>query len=476
MNSLQSTKGNISINKLEDFLRSYDLDFSGEEFQYVVSVMYKKSRDLDRLPIAEMQKLFKGLIAEYGDKTEIVVTPNPDTTSKDDDKGDIEEKSIEGEEKKEIKDEIESSVEDKIEDNVKSKVENTKNQSVENEEDEKESSEGKSLMLDEVINDGIVETIKRVEEPKEITELEVEVAVRKVLKEIIEKLQELNITPKELFENHTLKDTTDEGDVELIPCDKFLERLKSLKLEIFSEYEQECLMKAAPLTEDDQYVIVDDFIEKLEELKPESIHSNPHSGKESKESKENEKGDKKKFLKKIDKLDKTSMAIMLYFANHLNKLNIGVEDYFENKVHQQRVKTKSTEKVIDLLKYNDFYEGLHDAGVRVEKIENLKEVLSLNKKYNDKIRVSVLKKILKEFTINKELEEYAQKCYQELIEDPSKGQLFVEVDEESSKIMKEEKEEEYEEDLSDEIKEIKSSNKVENEDISEEVVSLVLIH
>ena len=89
----------------------------------------------------------------------------------------------------------------------------------------------------------------------------------------------------------------------------------------------------------------------------------------------------------------------------LMELNVSLYDLFEGAIFEQQVKTKTKQKVLELIKSPDFFQILEARGIRETKKEheNLKQFLCLNAQYSYLLKIEKLAKTLDSLAQNEEL-------------------------------------------------------------------------
>eukprot|EP00826_Nyctotherus_ovalis_P037399 TRINITY_DN3405_c0_g4_i1.p1 TRINITY_DN3405_c0_g4~~TRINITY_DN3405_c0_g4_i1.p1 ORF type:complete len:400 (-),score=144.44 TRINITY_DN3405_c0_g4_i1:52-1251(-) len=269
----------------------------------------------------------------------------------------------------------------------------------------------------------------------QLAEEEIIETAKKVFSEIARMFQLSGVSPEKHFEDVIMH----QGNEQLVPSDKFLEGIEALGIGKLSPKSQDCLLKVLAAAEDDKYVRFNDFMQVINDY-TDAVQNNPHeeasdevnktenmdeSKKSVKEDAEEsiresakEEGTKEEFPMKIHQLNKLSMIVMLALAEYLQRESTTIEDLFEDKTYKQLVKTKAKQRTIDILNTVDFFAALGEIGINIdEELDNLKYFLCLDKNYSDKIHLKKLVKVVKEFTENERLRDYARECYQELLGD-----------------------------------------------------------
>jgi hypothetical protein len=363
-------KGTIKADKVVDLMSSIGLTLASEELDYVILCMYKQTRDTERLSANDLLKLLKDIIDEYKDEVE-----------------EIKDESIKSEE--EIMEEAES-ISDKEEPTRKFRLPISH-----------------SLPQEQSDNPLIPNAIQLAEE-------EVIETAQKVFSEIARMFQLSGVAPEKHFKDVIVQ----QGNDQLVSSANFLQGIEALGIAKLSPKSQDCLLKVLAATEDEKYIRFNDFMQVIGDYANATQNKVQEEEMNAEEGKKESTSLKEEFPMKIHKLNKVSMIVMLALAEYLKRKGISIEDLFEGKTYKQLVKTKVKQRTIDILNTADFFEALDDIGIKVDdEQENLKYFLCLDKNYSDKIHLKKLVKVMKEFTENEKLKEYARECYKELLGD-----------------------------------------------------------
>ena len=376
-------KGTIKANEVSNLMKSFGVVLTSEELDYVTLYMYKQTRDTERLSANDLLALFKEILNEHKDEVEEI-------------KDDIKDESIKNEE--EIMEEVENEKEEL--ESISEKGQPTRKFRL---------PISHSLPQEQSDNPLIPNVVQ-------LGEQEVIRTAQKVFGEIARMFQLSGVAPEKHFEDAIIQ----QGNDQLVPSDKFLEGMEALGIAKLSPKSQDCLLKVLAATEDEKYIRFNDFMQVIEDYADGTQNKIQEEEMNIEESKK-EESQKEEFPMKIHKLNKISMVVMLALAEYLLRKGISVEDLFEGKTYKQLVKTKVKQRTIDILNTTDFFEELDVIGIKVDdEQENLKYFLCLDKNYSDKIHMKKLVKVVKEFTENEKLREYARECYKELLGDTDK--------------------------------------------------------
>lgn len=402
-------------------LESLSLNFTNQEIEYVSLVMYKASRDTERLPMHELTKLIKELQKEA---EKILPEINEESASHPQilSSGESARQPSETENIQKVKDEPKIVDEEIVEE--KQEIKESEKESIPENPIKEEADKNKlpvsQSVPQEISNNPLEPAIK------EFSEEEIVQTAQKVLSDIAQKVHETGLTPAKIFGEFLTKQQTDEGEKEFIASSDFLKKIEEIGVKNLSPKSAQCMLKVLSATEDEKYILLSDFEQVMEDYnaaqQPKMSEDEQKVEKPEEEKPEEEPENHKKeskFPMKIDTLDKISMVILLALAEYLQKENLTVEGLFGEKCYKQMVKTKSKQKTIDILNSKDFFGILHEIGINTEEEEpeNLKMYLALDTNYSDKIHVHKLEKVINKFTNDEAVRDYARECYKELVGD-----------------------------------------------------------
>jgi threonine synthase len=97
------------------------------------------------------------------------------------------------------------------------------------------------------------------------------------------------------------------------------------------------------------------------------------------------------------------VMLMLFLLEN----NLTTAEFFEPVVYQQNVKSKSKQQTLDILKAEDFFRLLHEAGIREKATEhaNLKQFLQLSPQFPDLLVLKSIRKTMEQMAENEEFME-----------------------------------------------------------------------
>lgn len=95
-------------------------------------------------------------------------------------------------------------------------------------------------------------------------------------------------------------------------------------------------------------------------------------------------------------LDEKSVKIMVMLMLFLIENNLTVAEFFEPGIFQQNVKSKNKQQTLDIIKSEDFFDILHQQGIRSKNTEhqNLKQFLQISHAFPDMLVIKTIKKAL----------------------------------------------------------------------------------
>lgn len=221
---------------------------------------------------------------------------------------------------------------------------------------------------------------------------------------IAEQMAQKKLSVFSLYEDVIFKKKIDGEEVELISPLDFLNGLRKLGIDDLQTLDYTCLIKVLAINETEKHIRVSDLVQILEDY-----------GITERNSVEDQLIDELKF----EDLDKVSMVLMLALTEYLVKAKAPLYDLFGAAIYKQEVQIDSKQLQVDLVNSSDFFAVLRSIGINTEEKEheNLKAFLCLDTSVMDKLMVKKIKRAIEEFAVNEELRAFAQKCYQELVDE-----------------------------------------------------------
>ena len=131
--------------------------------------------------------------------------------------------------------------------------------------------------------------------------------------------------------------------------------------------------------------------------------SNPTGVQHTEDSPPQKKGGKKKNQQlDLSKLDEKSVKIMVMLMVHILQSDMTTQDFFEEVVFEQLVKTKTKQFTMAFLKSEDFFKVLNEKGIRKKATvhENLREFLQLNAENPNLLLLKNIRKTLEQMSEN----------------------------------------------------------------------------
>ena len=220
--------------------------------------------------------------------------------------------------------------------------------------------------------------------------------------EIAEYMKQKNITTLGLYKDVITKKKIDNMEIDVIAPLDFLNGLRKLGIDDLQSLDYTCLIKVLSMKDPEKHIQVSDIVQILEDYGITEISSE-----------EQELIGELHF----EDLDKISVVVMLGLAEYLKKSNMTPENMFGGITYRQGIEVDGKRFQVELINSTDFFAALKEIGIYAEEEAhgNLKAFLALDPNYPDKIMAKKLKKRIEEFTNDDDLRAFAQNCYQELL-------------------------------------------------------------
>ena len=184
--------------------------------------------------------------------------------------------------------------------------------------------------------------------------------------------------------------------MELLPQEGFLAGIKALGIDDLTEKQISYLLRVLAKTEIDGNIIMQDFLQIMENLglfEPEDDHMEDT---EISQELARAQGKKEKSPLDLSQLDQKSVKIMVMLMITLLNEEMTTQEFFEEVIFRQNVKTKTKHFPMLFLQSSDFFRVLKEKGIRKKDTEheNLREFLQLNPQNPDLILLKNIKKAL----------------------------------------------------------------------------------
>ena len=220
---------------------------------------------------------------------------------------------------------------------------------------------------------------------------------------IANKLKEKNLYFYKFF-NKKVKPIDSEGETfDIISPSDFIQGLKELKVDSFSENELKCIIKVLAMDESEKYLKVQDIVQILEDY-----------GIKDPVDEEKRKANSI-YDVNFDNVDKVTLVLLLALTEYLIKAKVPLYSLMQSKINV--IKDKSNGKEVEIIKTKDFYNILNEIGINIDDSEhdNLNSFLALNSSDISTLSMIKLKKAIEEIATNEELNSLARNCYAELV-------------------------------------------------------------
>jgi len=369
----------VDYSFIENINSEISLGLTKEEILYLISVMYQESKDLNKLKLSSLRAKLLELECKY--------TPKhlPEEIKQ------ISPIAIENAQKPIV-----------VEEEILSSEEAVKVQ-------RRYSDQFDQQKQDLVIPPESGQVAAQRGQEKTVNEEQMIEIAQRCFYAIAEQMAQKKMTVYSLYQDVVYKKKINGEDVELISPLDFLNGLRKLGIDDLQTLDYTCLVKVLAINDEEKHIRVNDLVQILEDYGITEMGSI--------------EGQLVEDLK-FEDLDKVSMVLMLALTEYLIKSKIPLYDLFGNSIYKQDVEIDGKQLQIDLINSNDFFEVMRSIGINTEskEHENLKKFLSLDASYPDKLLVKKLKKGIEEFAVNEELRIFAQKCYQELVDEDQLGE------------------------------------------------------
>jgi len=198
--------------------------------------------------------------------------------------------------------------------------------------------------------------------------------------------------------------------IELISPLDLLEGIKAIGVDDLTEKEVTYLMRVLTKPELSGAIVMPEFLQIMENL---GLYENEEGAQdelgqsgadyEGNQAEEQPK-QKRKKQKQLDlsQLDQKSVKIMVMLMLHLMQQEMTTQEFFEEVIFEQNVKTKTKHYTMILLKSEDFFRVLQEKGIRSKATEheNLRDFLKLSADYPDLLLLKHIKSTLEQMAEN----------------------------------------------------------------------------
>ncbi|CAI2387658.1 unnamed protein product [Moneuplotes crassus] len=403
--------GFLSYDQFRGVLRGMNLNFTKLHIEFMVYEMYKMSQNSRKLNYRHLLEILTQDSSEYMHKYEDV--EDDSFFSQSVTKADARKFALEAPENAKEAENI---------DNEETQINNSENMNTENHQDTDKNPTDADLAEgeDEYIND---------EEMIRIAET--------CLLRIANELKVKDISIRELFKDDMVVEHIEDQKIELLAPIHFIEGIRRLGIEDFTELDIACLVNILSRQELSDLILIEELdilkdTDRLRGLIDEMLDKTNENQEVSTEGKEEDEeqqpGDapKKKGLD-FNCVGDRSVCVIFLFIEHLIRNDLNTYNFFGNKVYQQLVKAKSKESTVELIAAKDFFDTLKQEVVTQEFLEtiddtkiltregetyqtvqeDLKDILSIDSNYKDLIFMKKLTKFIEEVSQSDDLKERA---------------------------------------------------------------------
>jgi len=218
--------------------------------------------------------------------------------------------------------------------------------------------------------------------------------VQNFFSKLAKKLQETKTSLTELYGEKLKKVKIGGETTEILSPEDFFLGLKNFDIKVSDPIEYACLIKILAVNDNEKLIKFEYLTEILNDYTQEF---------------NNETLD-------FSTIDDISLVIILVLSERLVKGDKSLLEFLGEKVYTQTVQIDSQRGSVELIESKDFFKLIESIGITLEEKEheNLKEFLSIDLSYKDKLSVSKIEKAVKEFLSNESLQKKAVKCYEKM--------------------------------------------------------------
>lgn len=184
---------------------------------------------------------------------------------------------------------------------------------------------------------------------------------------IAEELLNKNITVRQLYKDDIIDEEIEGEKIELLLPVSFLEGLKRLDINDFSELEIACLMNVLAKPQLENTILLDELIDIMENLGiPDDDMSGTASPPQNKQTNETpdapsqQQNEKKKKGLDVSGLSEDAKTLLLNFLVYLEQESITPANFFQDVKYEQMVKTKKKQSAVDIVNAEDFFKLMED--------------------------------------------------------------------------------------------------------------------
>ena len=255
---------------------------------------------------------------------------------------------------------------------------------------------------------------------------------------ISDELKKKNITIQELFKENIMVESIGDQDIELLAPIHFIEGLKTLGIDNFSELEIAWLVNLLTRPELDDLILVEELNmikdhskirESVSEMLDKSGQSPFRERNEDNTEREGTTSNERNKRRGLNfsKIGDRSVWVIFLLTEYLLRNNMSLFTLYDGKIYDQLVKTKTKESVVEIISSKDFF-GIIQSGIVSEAYlntiddtkqlveegdsyqtvqEDLQNLLWLDQNYKDLLLIKKVTKFIDELTMREDLREQA---------------------------------------------------------------------
>lgn len=185
---------------------------------------------------------------------------------------------------------------------------------------------------------------------------------------ISDELAAKDMTIKDLFAEHIMVEVIEDQDIELLAPIHFIEGIKKLGINDFTELEIACLVNLLTRPELDDLILVEELnilrdTSKLRESIGEMLeksNQSPFRGHDEADLEEHERAasnerNRRKAMN-FEKIGDRSVCVIFLLTEYLLRNNMSLFTLYDGKIYDQLVKTKTKESVVEIIQSQDFFD------------------------------------------------------------------------------------------------------------------------
>lgn len=267
------------------------------------------------------------------------------------------------------------------------------------------------------------------EEDEEIDDEEMIDIAEGCLIKIAEALLAANVSIKVLYKDEIMTETIEGQQFELLMPMSFLEGLRALDLNDFSELEIACLMNILAKPQLENAILVEELVSIMEnfgivegqmEGNPETLNSSLNESQSRDASQSPPDGSKKRKGLDFSQVGPGEVFLIRELAEYLKLNKISLTQFLGESVFQQQVKTKTKQSTVEIIQADDLFDLIYSIQIvpklpepdQIQLEDNVKVFLCLDQAYLDMILLKKLTKAINEVSEREDLQALAEQFKQ----------------------------------------------------------------